>query len=162
MHYLFFLILLFSSCIKKESENIYDRLESEIQGRNLSTISEVIDDSLINVEKLILFVADGDCGSCVANGFKIFKDIKNNHKIPCIVISAGLNSGYIQMTYQYEDYIYQDFSDLIRKKLLFCYTPILFILDNQNEIKKVLVLSSTNLSAPKRKDFIKYLKKEKF
>ena len=60
----------------------------------------------------------------------------------CFVISAGINSGYIQRIYSYEKYIYQDNYDLIRKKLLFYYTPILLALDEENIIMKALVLNS--------------------
>jgi hypothetical protein len=145
----------------KTANDKFNRLETQLQNIDLDVINTIVEDpKFFNQDiHLILLIAEGDCGACINKGFELIAEINNRHNISTYVITSGLNSGYLQLTYSYEKYIYQDNNDLIRKKLQFCYTPILFAINKKNKVQKALVLNTKNLTRKKIKDFSYYFNK---
>lgn len=76
-----------------------------------------------------------DCGSCVDSGFVITKKIDSIYPSQKVfIISTMGDPQYYQKRNRYNDYIYMDSKDLIRKELKYIQTPIILSLDSTNKI----------------------------
>ena len=162
------LILLWSigiiSCKTTNKDDVFEKkialIESETRGKNLSIVFKVVGDSIAELKstKLMFLVSNGDCSQCIEKGFKLFKEIKISSNSEAAVISAGLNSGYLQMKFNYTNYIYPDNEDLIRKTLSYSYTPVLLALDADNKVIESLIVNTRLNTSKKEKQFKKIFK----
>ncbi len=123
---------------KKEApyivEDHFNKFKSENIGERLNVVNEVIGDSIIQGLKVVFLTSVGDCGGCIAKGFNILKTVKSIREVSTYTVSSGVNTSFLQINYSYEQYIYPDNDDLIRKHIAYCYTPVLIGLDSNNVI----------------------------
>lgn len=159
MKYYYIFVSVLSICIacsdKGGSDIKAEKIEGQIKGIKLDCISEIISDSISNIrsDKLIFLVEEDNCGVCLSKGIKMYNEIINKNDLQSFVISSGSNSNN-QIIYYYKNHIYRDIEDNIRRQLLYCPTPILLTLNNNNLVTKAFLLDSRSLTEKRISNYI--------
>lgn len=151
----FIIFILFCSNCGRSSENGVSNnsplkeMGNNIIGKKIELSSILKSDwhTYQNSEKPILvFLFTGlDCSSCVMKGLEVLKNEDVKRMFRSIPISVGGNNGIIQLRSEFKEYIYQDSDDLIRKTLKYVYTPVIFSVDKDSQIKEVFFLTNNSL-----------------
>lgn len=119
------------------SDDRYNKIKKEFCGKKLESIKSIIPDSLFGLSKYKkLFVYTGqDCQSCVDAGFRVVEKIDSAFaERQFFVVSCNSNINFDQQRNLYMNFVYSDDNEIIRKELKFIYTPILLLLNSDNEI----------------------------
>lgn len=141
----FWLAIILSLSLRCTSEqphnqDIYNKIISQrrvLIGKDFSIVSHLID--TIDYRQRLYYIFNGfDCESCILNGFELIKNenIKALRR-KAIVIGITPNPNPVQLLTEYNDYIFIDKSDVIRRQLKYFFTPIFILVDSQGKIMDV-------------------------
>lgn len=133
--------LLFVSCLNKSSSSQEENKVSakvnplRLLDKQLLSIDSILENKEKQKTVLLLFNYY-DCGSCIDSAFQLVKriDESNNRKMVSVISTMGSPIAF-QVRNHYEEYVYSDDKDLIRKELKYVQTPILILLDAEKRIK---------------------------
>lgn len=124
---------------KPKSSPIERQLEEQtdvfhLLGKHVYSLDSILEGEDKKAELIFLFNFY-DCGSCVDSGFQIVKRIDKfyGHKSVPVISSMG-SPVQDQVRNQYQEYIYSDKNDLVRKELKYVQTPILIKINDRKEI----------------------------
>lgn len=145
---LFVITIFMFNCAEKKEQNqikknkvtkLFDRQASKILNQKLESLQPILGDSIDYRNKVIMIYNGFDCNTCVDFGFNMIKriDSLSNYKKGYIVSSQS-SDHYYQSKNEYFHYVFNDKNDLIKKELKYIHTPVLFYIDDQNRISKVL------------------------
>ncbi|MBI1768820.1 MAG: hypothetical protein HYR67_10635 [Bacteroidetes bacterium] len=111
--------------------------EKTLRGKKIN-VASVVGDSIDLSKRLLLVYSGYDCGSCVNAAFYLVKKVdslaKSNHSV---IVEIQSDKGRDQLRYKYQQYIYSDNDDLIRKQLKFIKTPAILSFDESGKIDEV-------------------------
>ncbi len=132
----------------------FERQKQFLQQRKISSLSKVLDKASTK-KCVILLYNETDCDDCIQKGFDI---IKNLDAIPvdrAYIITSTPNPGRHQLLFDYPKLIFVDSHDLIRKELKFVHTPVLLVLNEQNQIQQNILFPGVATPWEER-EFINY------
>lgn len=146
MKYLFISVLISVIFIKifidftndeENSQIKYENQKNMVINKKLSTLRELIADSIIKNKKYLFLYNDQDCPSCVQNGFKI---IKERYIKDFIVVAQSNYINKDQFDNDFLDYIYKDEHDFIRRNLYLIKTPVFIRFNSELSVQNVYFL----------------------
>ena len=123
--------------LSKEKENIeqqaeIDNIESVFKNMEIENLDSIIDRKN-RTQKFIIYLFDTyDCETCIKEGFFIIKSIMRNNKVQVFPVLTIGNPSFFQKLYNFNEYIYLDNKDLIRKDLKYIPTPSILYIDGNN------------------------------
>lgn len=129
--------------IKKKEKRKKEILNS-IEGKELFSIKNIITDNVtyMNTYSVILYYNGADCFTCLKKGFLLIKEFKKELDIPIYIIGSNTNISKEQFNFNYNEYIYYDTKDRMRKELKIVPTPIIMLINKDLTIKKACFLHS--------------------
>jgi hypothetical protein len=100
-----------------------------------------------NLDVIIFYYSDSDCGSCVMKGYDIIKYFdshfdKSNYKTFIIACKEETNNDAIRADYFSEVFI--DSKGILKSELKHLYTPFLLHLDSNKTLKNAFSITSYN------------------
>jgi hypothetical protein len=147
---LFVYLVFFLSCSTPEKKQVQDSKKKDkniewLLGKSINSI-----DSILDVQKkengfVVYLFNYHDCGNCIDAGFYISKKIDDLHCEQTVYAIASMisNPSNYQQKMQYDEYIYVDEQDKIRRELKYIPTPVLLLLDSHNTVKDVFFPKDT-------------------
>jgi hypothetical protein len=106
--------------------------KSKLIGKKIISLDSILQDSAKSHQKSIIFYYEGtDCQTCV---YKCFSDIKKtflkNNLIDVKIIASNTKISSDQLRYEYFEKIYDDRNGLLKRDLMFLYSPAFIYLKN--------------------------------
>jgi hypothetical protein len=138
--------------LRSQKINNLNRLKSRLINRNVSEFNDLITDTIFsNTTPNIIFYYNGmDCHNCIKKGFQIVNIVNNESSNDNIwIIATDSNINHDQLHYKYENYIYSDPKEIIRRKLKNFYSPVFFIINNNVIVDLFFVSSDEKISDSK-------------
>lgn len=147
-----------NSAISLFETKLYN-LSRSLENRKIKSLNKIVSfTKQHNTHSLIYYYTGYDCSMCVKNGFELINEMNHDAKRENIfVIGTNTNIGMDQVNYDFKNYIYSDEKQLLRKELMFIYTPVFLLIDTSFSIKKVYFPTRTEINTD-RDDFIKSIK----
>ena len=103
-------------------------MSEHINKKKISKIENILDiDKNTNGQFMIFYMTGQDCGSCISKGFQLIKDNQNKIPIKIYPVASNSNIGNLQVYYDYENTIFPDNQDLIRKSLGYFHSPMFLV-----------------------------------
>ena len=112
------------------------KIKTRFKGKKLEAIDSIIKKSENGDKSHVVFLFTGyDCGNCVTKGIELAQFVDNMNKKKTVdIIASNANVNQYQLQTGYEHYIHTDNEEIIRKELKFIFTPVFFLLDDNNII----------------------------
>ena len=157
-------IFLLCSCSHKRQQSLNVQEQDtawvdvfHLLGKHVYSLDSILqnEDKQANIIFLFNFY---DCGSCIDSGFQLVKRIDKFYRRKSVpIISSMGNPTQFQIRNKYQEYIYSDNNDLIRKELKYMPTPILI---QTNDEKKIINYIFPNVSDEQEyKRFFRFMNK---
>lgn len=107
--------------------------ETGIDGKQLKSISEILMGISLHEDKIVFLFTNFDCSTCIEKGFLLCDSLQRSMKhLSIFIISPEPNNIGIP---PYKGLRYCiDSNDLLRRELLYCYTPLIMYLNEVNEV----------------------------
>lgn len=123
---------------QKKGTSLVEKQRKRILGKRLTSLNSILGDSIKLSNKIVLLYNGFDCHSCIDEGYKIVLNIENKKKgRDAFIIATSANISQDQISNSYEDYVFNDEHDLIRKELKYIKTPVLLRFDDKSRICQV-------------------------
>lgn len=135
------------------SQSKFEKMRTQLKGKKISSINKILDDSIFtNKQSLLVFAYSGfDCYTCVVEGFEINKRIDSILKTQrTYIIASNANISRDQKANEYQNFIYNDKKELVRRELKYFYTPVLISFDTTNVILDVYYPGGDNTNTKKK------------
>jgi hypothetical protein len=149
--FLFFIpVILYFCTSQNDSSNNYkidlikktESINQNVLGKRLNSPIEILGDSILNKEKMVLCITVGsDCSGCREKAYQFVSRINEiyNDKI-AFIIGTGLNEKFEKQYNGMIGEIYQDEKSLIKRELNLFYTPSVILLDKNGMVDRILSL----------------------
>lgn len=120
------------------NENIYNKQKCSITNKKIKSMNRILGDT-INVANKIVFIYNSfDCETCIDKGYALSKRLDRLRNGQFVyVIATSVNFRRDQLRNNYQNFIFYDEHDIIRKELKYIYTPVIFAFDSDKRIKSV-------------------------
>lgn len=126
--------------------------------KKITSLNKILNTSESKTDTRILYSYTGfDCSSCVETSFQLIRGFTEKDKQRLVTIATSSSVGNDQLRYNYEQLIYSDTNDLLRKELKYYYTPAIFIINHDNVIKDVFFVTPYRDKKKQADDFKKFL-----
>jgi len=114
-----------------DTQAFYERTEkmrNHLVGKKIPSLGDIFNNELERDEKYLIFYITGqDCGSCVLKGFNFIKGLDPILKQLVHPIGSNVNIGNIQLHYDFEEAIFPDNQDKVRKELGYFHSPMFLL-----------------------------------
>lgn len=133
-----------------------------IMNQKIESLVSILD-STGEISNKTVFLYNGfDCVTCIDIGYEMTKKIDSALNFQGVyIISTSSNVGNDQLRNNYENYVYVDENDMIRKELKFIYTPVFLSFDINEKVDNVFFPVSNNRNIKEEEIFIKSCIKSK-
>ncbi len=118
----------------------FQKIRMNMIGKEIHALKSIFGDSLyVREKKMVVLLYTGfDCGSCIDKGINIAQKIDSTFNRQYVfVIGSNADFGNLQFRAGYENFIYNDAKELIRKELKFIYTPVFLALNERKYVTDV-------------------------
>ena len=143
-------LCLFLSCNSKNrlvEQNVSSLLNQDVdwlKGKIINSLDSVLGN--VRECKIVYIFNYYDCEACIEKGFKTvdFIDKNNKEESVKVIVSMFREITSTQRRNLYKGFIYKDKKDLLRKELKYIPTPVMLIVDNNNQIKDVYIFEMSH------------------
>ena len=124
--------------IKYENVNIYIKQKASVLHKKINALNTILGDTT-NISGKVVYVYNAlDCETCIDKGYSTTKKIDEIRKNKFVyVVTTSTSIAHEQLRNNYQEYVFYDEHDLIRKELKYIFTPVLFLFDSKMQIKCV-------------------------
>ncbi len=141
------LFLLFS-CNKPQTQNqlkiqnnkpvlLLEKQKNRILGKQIKALNSILGDS-IDISNKVVFLYNGfDCNTCIDIGYQMILELNKKKNDRNFIVATSANVAQDQIANGYENYVFYDEHDLIRKELKYIKTPVLLRFDDKARVCQV-------------------------
>lgn len=136
-------------------DSILNKQVEMIMNQKIESLVSILD-STSKISNKTVFLYNGfDCVTCIDVGYEMTKKIDSALNFQGVyIISTSSNVGNDQLRNNYENYVYMDENDIIRKELKFIYTPVFLSFDINEKVDNVFFPVSNNRNFKEEEIFI--------
>jgi len=141
---LIFGIIFYSSCSKTNKSdlnmktNAYYNQKLTLFEKKINSLSEIIGDTVDIANKAVFIYCGYDCETCIEKGYMFASKLDNlKRKQSVFIVSTSANIAKDQIKSAYQNFVYKDEHDLIRKELKYIYTPVFLLFGSDKKITSV-------------------------
>lgn len=141
-------------------DNRLMEMRKHLMYKRISSLDQIVNNNFNDGEddrSIVVSYSGADCSACIGASFALINSLHAETKKRVFVIAISTSVGSDQLLYNYDQMIYNDTHDWLRKELKYYYTPVFFIVNRYNVIKDAFFVTSYRDTKKQADDFKKFL-----